>query len=289
MQKIGERFHGLSILIYFVIGFAGLILSAHPILSACSFALLIAVEMIDTGFVRTLKTLRFGLSVGILIVLINLLVNRRGPTILWRWDDFYITKESLFSGLQMAFLLLCCMRLFLQFSRRMTDEKVMALLAGRLPGVALLFCMILRLVPDVRRKALRLKKLHGRGSRIWRTLVTMTLEDGVIRSISMRDRGYERADRRNSFYRRHLCVRDYILIIGSIVWLGGMIYLKSSGVVSARFFPTISLHSLPWIVIVVWCVFYGAFILLWGREVIAWRISKQRDINTPMKGANVLR
>ena len=300
MNKVWFQDHAWVIFFYYIIGFAAMVVMPHPALLLCAFVILLVIECAESGFIKMLRTLLMNLGLAVLIVVFNLLVNHRGPTTLLKLWGMRLTVESLLYGFQTALMFLCCIRLFMAFSRAMTDEKVMAMLSGRLPGLALVFSMILRLVPQIRQDSAELKKFHGisedrskkekrRVFRVWRMLLTKTLEDGVIRSISMRDRGYgehpkkkSTVVRRTSFYKKRFTIKDACLLLGSFAWFGLCLCIFINGWIYARYFPTLSIRPVDWYVFLLWGVFYGMPLLRMGKEEIVWHLSRRRIIDTPM-------
>ena len=288
--------HAWVIFFYYVIGFAAMVVMPHPVLLACTLLILLVIDIVCDGFRKMLKILAANLGLAVVIVGFNLLVNHRGPTTLTTLWGMRLTLESLLYGVQTALLFLCCIRLFIGFSRAMTDEKVMAMLGGHLPGLALVFSMILRLVPEIRRDAGELKKLHGRGIRTWKMLLILTLEGGVIRSISMRDRGYDhpvgeekytagRKKKRTCFYKKRITFGDVVILTGSLIWFGLCLWLWLDGMIYARFFPTLSVKPVEWYVICLWGLYFSLPLLRTGKEEIEWRLSKRRIIDSPMPEA----
>nr|MCR4605190.1 hypothetical protein [Eubacterium sp.] len=95
----------------------------------------------------------------------------------------------------------------------------------------------------VKNDARELMKYQGMSVKSVGMLTSITLEDGVIRSISMNDRGY--GGKRTSLYKSSLKMRDFVLIIFAVLILAGAITLFITGTVNARFFPSLSISFVP--------------------------------------------
>ncbi len=282
LDSVWRRRHALTVFLYYVIGFSGMIIVSHPVFLLCMWVVLVLTEITEVGLRVTGKSLMSNLIFAVIILILNLLINHRGPTTLFVISDLRFTWESLLYGMRMALIFLTAMRLFMLFSRAMSEEKLLSMMAGRLPGLTLLFSMILRLVPSVRKDAGELKKHHGRGPRVWMKLLSMTMEDGIVRSISMNERGYKNIRKRTSIYRRSLSAGDGIGIFFMLIWLGGLITMACLGEWEVRFFPTIYMKDVSPIVLSIWGIYYMVPLILKGKEVFSWQRSKRRIIHTDM-------
>ena len=286
MVSAWEHYHGWVILLYYIAGFMGVILMAHPYLLMLAFLLLIINEWIfisdKNGRVRSMiKMLLFDLVFSVFIVVINALFNHRGPTLFMSLYGMRITKEAISYGIRMALIFLVCIRLFRQLSRVMTDEKILGIMAGRLPGLALVFSMLLRLVPYTRQKAIRLRQINmtddDRGLRgfrlrtgLYNRLFTMMLEDGIIRSISMNDRGYG-VGKRRSFYKRRMVFSDFIMLLFISIFIAACIYIYINDLVYVRYFPTMRIDGIAWYIYIIWGAFYMIPMLVVGKNSAVMR------------------
>ncbi|MEE3467840.1 MAG: energy-coupling factor transporter transmembrane component T [Eubacterium sp.] len=283
-ESVWRRRHALTVFMYYLVGFSGLIVVSHPVFLLCVFGILLLVEMMETGVKETLIGLYKNLILALVILLFNLLINHRGPTLLFAIGDTRFTMESLLFGCRIALMILIALRFFMQFSRAMTEDKIMGLMAKRLPGLALLFSMVLRLVPQVKTDAAQLKKLHGRGPKVWMKLLSMTMEDGIVRSISMNERGYKSAGKRSSLYKKGLTIYDAMLLFVTLGWVAFLIPAGVNGWLEARFFPTYFAENPNLLFVLIFSVYYTIPLWLKGKEVFSWQRSKRRitHIGTPM-------
>ena len=126
-------------------------------------------------------------------------------TVLFVMNGLPVTKEALFYGFAAGGMIIGVLYWFRCFSRVMTSDKLMYLMAGISTKLSLVISMALRYVPLFGRqiravsqsqKALGLYKednlidrMRG-GLRIFSVMVTWTLENGIITADSMTARGY---------------------------------------------------------------------------------------------------
>ena len=280
MISAWEHYHGWVIFLYYIAGFAGVILMAHPYLLILTFMLLIISEWIfisdKNGRLRSMiKMLLFDVILSVFIVAVNALFNHRGPTLFMSLFGMRITKEAISYGIRMALLFIVCIRLFRQFSSVMTDEKILGIMAGRLPGLALVFSMLLRLVPYTKQRSIRLRQInmtddrgiHGLKMRagLYNCLFTMMLEDGIIRSISMNDRGYG-VGKRRSFYKRRMVLSDVLMILFICIFIAVCVYIYINDLAYVRYFPTMRIDGISWYIYIIWGAFYIIPMLVVGKN-----------------------
>ena len=109
--------------------------------------------------------------------------------------------------------------------------------------------------------------IHGLKMRagLYNCLFTMMLEDGIIRSISMNDRGYG-TGRRRSFYKRRMVLTDIIFIVIMCVFIAACICFYINDLAYVRYFPTMRIDSIDWYIYIVWALFYTMPVLVTLKE-----------------------
>ena len=253
-----QIYHPQVICLYYLVCLVAIVVLPHPVFLLCTFVMLLVGRVLREGTKKVLKSLLGYIPLLVLVTVINPLVNHRGPTTLFFIGDMRITLESTLYGFQMGLMVITCICLFVEFSREMTSDRVMMVCGKRFPSLALVLSMMLRLVPIVSRDARELYKLHGTGVRPLGALLSMTMEDGVIRSISMTDRGYNISEnvKRTSFYSKPYKKRDIILAIVAVLFLIGVIVASISGFIYARYFPSLMIKIPPVWSVIIWCMYY---------------------------------
>lgn len=165
------------------------------------------------------------------IALLNPLTYHNGVTVLFVLNGNPITLEALFYGLAAAGMIVAVMYWFRCFSCIMTSDRLMYLLGGISPRLALLLSMTLRYVPlfgaqakkiQHSQRALGLYKddnivdsFRG-GLRVFSVMVTWTLENGIITADSMTARGYG-LGRRTHFSLFRFTRQDALLLLSALL------------------------------------------------------------------------
>lgn len=274
-----EKRHPQIILYYYVLVVLLLVLVGHPFLYLLTFVIMFMVRLFQIGIKRSVRSFAFCLSAIAFCLVLNPLLNHRGVTLLMKIGDIRITKEAALYGVHMSLLLLASLFLFSCFSEHMKAEKIMALTGKRFPSFSLLFSMILRTVPKVRKDYLEMTKLHGNGPKVWSAIFGVMMEQSVEQSIAIKQKGFGNKNR-TSYWHSPFVWQDYgmlIVIVGMICYL---IWHVFCGTFSVRYFPSIYIKPLAnW----QWCVyilFIGIPIWLRGKEECKWFWWKRRITNS---------
>ena len=187
--------------------------------------------LLTQGVRAALAKLRWQLPLLLLICLINPLYSAMGSTLLCKVGPFRVYAESLAYGAVMGALLVSALLWFEAAASVVGQDEVMELGGTLLPSVTLAVSMVMRLVPQLVRRArdartvaeVTVGRRHGMNEalRILGVLLAWSLEDSVERSDSMRARGWGAGVRRH-VYRSHLVRRRdvqalLLLILLSVV------------------------------------------------------------------------
>lgn len=225
------------------------------------------------------------------MALLNPLTYHNGVTVLFVLNNNPITLEALLYGLAAAGMIVAVMYWFRCFSLIMTSDKLMYLLGGISPRLALLLSMTLRYVPlfstqakkvQQSQRALGLYKddnmidsFRG-GMRVFSVMVTWTLENGIITADSMTARGYGLGHRTHfSLFR---FTRQDVFMLVSALLLTALALWGLAGR-SVVYYPAIRFSFLTTRAIVGYAA-YGllAFtpIIYIGKEALKWHCFKSR-------------
>lgn len=203
MERI-RRFHPAVAVIWFVCVLLPTVLGFHPLVQLFSFLQAFVLSLSCRVFTKVRSHLWF-LLLGLLLALLNPLWNPRGQTVLFFINDNPVTAESLAYGAGSALSFLAALYWFYVFAQWMTGDKWQCVLKGLGPGFRMLFTMTMRFVPLLIRrlgqvrnaqKALGvyaqedLLQIVGSEVRVFSSLVTWSLENGIHTSDSMLARGY---------------------------------------------------------------------------------------------------
>lgn len=267
------------------IGFGVVILHPAYILAGCVCAL--CYLLLLKGSVA-LKSALFLVPLFLLISFINPLFNYRGTTVLFMILGKPYTLESLYHGMAIAGIFLVMMLWFLCYNEVLTSDKFICLFGSRIPALSMVLVMILRLIPNLIRKASQLsgaRKSIGRGTGEGSTrkeklrdgmlilsgLTDWALEGSIITADSMRSRGYGTA-KRTSFHRYRLTMRDCLLLFVMVILV---IMILVGGTFDASYTPEIIIPSPGW-GLGAYFLFLLIPTMLYGKEAFQWHISMSK-------------
>ncbi|MCL2680601.1 MAG: energy-coupling factor transporter transmembrane protein EcfT [Coriobacteriia bacterium] len=131
--------------------FAGVLLltllSYHPAILLLSLVCAALNVCLYLGPARLLATSKWLLPMMLIVVLFNLLLNRRGATELFALGNHSFTSESLTFGIAIALMLAAVMLWFLLYQQFMTSDRFLYLFAPLAPTTALTISMVQRWIP----------------------------------------------------------------------------------------------------------------------------------------------
>ncbi len=244
------------------------------------------------------KGLRFLGSMMVLAVFLSLLnpfLNTRGATVLFQYlNGRNFTLEALLYGIATGGMFFTVILWFSCYNRLMTSDKFLYLFGWCMPAISLLLSMVLRLVPNFRKKASVIagaRKCVGKapsgGSNkeklahsveILSVLTSWALEGAVMTADSMKSRGYG-SGRRSAFsiYR----FRRQDMVVGLVMFVGGALVVTAVvlGRTGIIYEPTFIMPKTD-IVSIVGLAGYGCFLLLpsvlhiW--EDVTWHILRSK-------------
>lgn len=273
--------------------FCGVILFSmlflHPLLMGISFLAALTYSIYLNGQSAIKFNLIFVLPMMIVAALINPLFNHSGMTILYYFRDNPITLESIAYGVATGFLFGSVIIWFSCYNAVITSDKFIYIFGKIIPGMSLVFAMILRFIPkfkaqikvvsngqkcigrDVSSGTLLQKVRHG--MKIISIMVTWALENGIDTADSMKARGYGLPGR-TSFSMFRFDNRDKILAFAEVGLMLGILFAALSGQNSIQYFPSIRISEVSGIGIF-GSICYGLFcfgpLILDGLDALKWR------------------
>lgn len=223
--------------------------------------------------------------VFLMISLLNPLFNTYGSHILFRVFGRPYCLEALLYGMVIAGMFVLMMLWFACYSQVLTSDKFVSLFGSLIPSLSLLLVMVLRMIPNLMRKAGQIsgaRKSIGKGvgaqssnkekvvdgMHILSALTDWALEGSLVTADSMRSRGYGAA-RRTSFHLYRMTVRDAVLIAAMVLLA---LAVLAAGGTTAQFTPQLHIDKLTW-------GFWAYCAFLWiptGMhlvEAVKWNIS----------------
>ena len=228
------------------------------------------------------------LPVFLIIAAVNPLFNTLGDTPLFYLFDRPYTLEALMHGAAVGAIFLIMMLWFGCYNAVLTSDKFTALFGSIIPSLSLLLVMVLRMIPNLMRKAVQLatarraigkgvgehstskQKIHD-GLQILSGLTDWALEGSIVTADSMRARGYGCA-KRTSFQIYKMRISDWLLL-ASIVLLSAFVLF--GGNKSAEYTPQILFAPLT-PAFAAYCIFLLIPTIMRIKEVIRWHCLRSK-------------
>ncbi len=204
----------------------------NPVILAVSYvgSLVLGIYMQGSAFIK--KNIMITILVVIFSVLIQPIFNHSGVTPLFYINDNMVCLENIIYGAVISLLLIAVIQWCSVAASYLSSEKMMYLFGSFIPSVGMIFSMILRMIPLMRK---RYRQIHeaqmglrgaetkkgvferiGHFTNEFSTLITWSLESSMETSMSMESRGYGLKGR-TSFNRFRFTLKDALTIIIMVV------------------------------------------------------------------------
>ena len=306
-QDAFSKRHPIVNFIFFLgaIGFGVMI--QHPVYLAAGFLCSTVYYLLLNGR-KGLKTLLWMALFFLAMVAINPLFNIHGKTILFMVFGRPYTLEGIYYGAAIAAALVIMLIWFGCYNAVLTSDKFTSLFGNLIPALSLLLVMVLRLIPNLMRKAkqfLGARKSIGKGGSenaprrekimdsmtIVSALTDWALEGSVVTGDAMRSRGYG-TTKRSSFVVYRMTGVDCGLLIAQCILIAAVFTSVVTGGIRADFTPDLYIapvkgfHVLGF---VAYCAYLMIPTILHIKETIQWHISRSRISAFPIpqpKGAS---
>lgn len=207
-----EAFNPAAVFIYIIFTAAIPMFSMNPVILTASLVCALSFWFVRNGR-GGLKSHLWFLGLFMIITLANPLLNHNGRTVLFVLNNNPVTLEACCYGAAMGCAAVSIIYWFRSFTQIMTSDKIMYVFGSVSPKTSLIISMALRYVPlftstaektRATQRALGLyssddtaERLRGE-TRVFSTVVTWALENGIVTADSMAARGYS-TGRRTSF------------------------------------------------------------------------------------------
>ena len=266
----------------------------HPVYLAAGFAFGTIYYLLLKGR-KGIKMLAMLLPLFVIMTLINPLFNVYGVTTLFHLFGRPYTLEALYYGAAIAAVFVVMLIWFGCYNEVLTSDKFTSLFGNLIPSLSLLLVMVLRMIPNLMRKAAQLsgaRKSIGKGNAenatnrekltdgmtILSALTDWALEGGVVTGDSMRSRGYGSA-KRTSFMIYRLTGIDLLLLVLQFLLAAAVLATVMTGGTTATYTP--DFYIAPVNAQTVWGLFaYCAYLsiptVLHIKEACAWHISRSK-------------
>ena len=226
---------------------------------------------------------------------INPLFNTYGATILFHIFGRPYTMEALMYGAAIAAVFVVMLLWFGCYNAVLTSDKFTSLFGNLIPALSLLLVMVLRMIPNLMRKA---KQISGarmsvgkgigeqaenkdkltEGMTVLGALTSWALEGSVVTADSMRSRGYGCA-KRTSFMIYRMTGTDITLLVLQLLLIATVIAFAAMGSTTATFTPEWYIAPVSGIHIlgfVAYCAYLLIPTVLHIKEAAQWHISRSK-------------
>lgn len=253
-----QTLHPITIISYLFVIIAGTIIASNPIIllgfmAAVAFA--IAAAKCIHSWAKSLRVYSYMIMT---LVLINVLINNTGATVLWAGPflpiigSITITLEAITFGIVMGFRLLIVFSAFILYNRVMDPDKALSVFSKVFPKSALLIALTTKTIPfmgEQLKRAAEIQQCRGvqyhTGSFITRiknrlpltkVLLLSSLEDSFSLGESIQARAYGSGPR-SSYYTLSYYTGDIIVLACSITAFTSMLWLVIKGWAAMEFYP----------------------------------------------------
>ena len=293
MDAFSKR-HPLVNFIFFLgaIGFGVVI--QHPVYLAAGFLCGTTYYLLLNGR-KGMKMLLGLLPLFLIMTAINPLFNTYGATLLFYVFGRPYTLEALYYGMAIAAVFVVMLIWFGCYNAVLTSDKFTSLFGNLIPSLSLLLVMVLRMIPNLMRKAKQFagaRKSIGKGSAenatnkekltdgmtILSALTDWALEGGVITGDSMRSRGYGSAKRTSFVVYRMTGIDSFLLVIQCVLILA-VLGAAFTGGTTATYTPDFYIAPVSGIHIlglVAYCAYLSIPTVLHIKEAFSWHISRSK-------------
>ena len=293
MDAFSKR-HPIVNFIFFLgaIGFGVVI--QHPAYLAAGFVWATAYYLLLNGR-KGLKLLFALVPLFLIMMLINPLFNTYGSTVLCYVFGRPYTLEALYYGAAVAAVLVLMLIWFGCYNAVLTSDKFTSLFGNLIPALSLLLVMVLRMIPNLMRKAAQFagaRRSIGKGSAhnaskkeqitdgmlILSALTDWALEGGVVTGDSMRSRGYGSA-KRTSFMIYRMTGIDAFLLAVQLLLAAAVVSTVICGGTTATYTPEFYIAPVSGLYIwgfTAYCVYLSIPTVLHIKEAIQWHISRSK-------------
>lgn len=281
--------HPAVILGYFASVTAFTMCVFHPAFIVISFAASLLC-MLLIGKENVLRTLGTEIILFVLISLVNPLFSANGSTVIFTYFSRPFTLEALAYGMCAAAVFCGALQWLSCFGALFTEEKFVSLFSGISPSVTLLFAMVLKLIPELRQKLMRIKEdrkrickgtaesVTGKTGVSAENLSALTgwaLESAADTAASMNARGFG-SGKRSSYAKYRFRARDAILF--AIILLDGGFIAAAllNGGASTVFYPRIDMADAAGTVLAAYALLMLLPVIIWISETLKWHISTSK-------------
>ena len=285
MGNAFSTYHPAAAFTYLACAIVLAMAALHPVCAALSLAGAFACSCACRSVRASLASLAWALPLAAVVAVANLAFSATGSTELFRIGARAFYLEALAYGACSGTMLAAVLLWFSSYAACMNSESTLALFGGVAPVAALLVSQVLRLVPQFVSRgrgvqavadatsaaAPATKRDQGRARlRTVSVLMGWGMEDSLVRSDSMRARGFGCGARRTTYRRYRFGAADAALTAAVVALALANAALAFVACGQFRFYPALS-ALVPWWGYGVYALLLAVPIILWARERWLWQ------------------
>lgn len=279
-----SKYNPKATFLFFVVVFILNLVVFHPVYLALSLAGGLVYKFKLEGKKALSYFVKFIFPLIIFVSVFNFIFSHYGDTVLFTIKNTAFTFESLFYGFAQGLMLGGVILWFSLYSQVVTSERFLSVFGNFIPGTALIFSTVLSFIPRLKnnfaqvndgRKLIDTDKSKLRKSvEIFSAVVTMTLEDSINLSDSMKARGFSAGRKVYSKYRFN--GKDLTVVIFSLFVFVIVCGLKVLGKIDIIYEPVIEIGKISVLPLVVYGAYLFLPVIIDFTEDMRWRILKQK-------------
>lgn len=257
-REMFSTYHPAVCFLFFIAAAVFAMFFIHPAFLAVSVLLSMA-YLITVRRRKAVKLILILAAVFAAVTFVNPFIDPNGQQVLFTWAGGRpYTLEALFYGMAIGGMFITVIMWFASYNSVMTSDKFLYLFGRAAPSITLVITMVLRLVPNFRKKAAQISgarksigKGYGKGARknaengisVLSSMTTWALEGGIVTSDSMRSRGFGAA-RRTGFSVYRFESRDKALLIVMAALAATVIFCGLNGAAETVYVPETRITTL---------------------------------------------
>ncbi|MGN1202383.1 MAG: energy-coupling factor transporter transmembrane component T [Eubacterium sp.] len=227
---------------------------------------------------------KYILPLILFVAVFNMLFTHYGATVLFTAFDMRFTLEGLFYGLCQGMMFSSVIVWFSCYSAVVTSERFLSVFGRIAPNCVLVFSMVLSFIPRLKKNAYEIndsrmlldkdKSKLKKSLKSFSALLTMTLEESIEVSDSMKARGF--GSGRTAYSKYRFSLNDGICLIFITFVFILLCVMKALGKITFIFDPAISMESFSVTSLVMLALISFLPLIIDFTEDIRWFYLKQK-------------
>lgn len=220
----------------------------------------------------------------ILICVFNFIFAHYGATVLFTVKDTLFTLESLFYGLCQGIMFAAVIVWLSCYSVVVTSERFLSVFGKFAPNLALIFSMVLSFIPRMKKNAneitearMQINNEKGKFKKSlsnFSALITMTLEESIEVSDSMKARGFGKG--RSVYSKYKFSVNDGVCAVLMTIFAVLLVTFKIMGLADFLFDPVIIMETFSPLLFLIFVLLALLPLIIDFTEDIRWYCLKQK-------------